>query len=353
MPREEQNPAIPPPLVSIITPFYNTEQYIAECIESVLGQTYANWEYILVNNQSTDASRSIAERYSHRDRRIRLLDTPQHFGQVENFNAALKYMSPESQYCKMVLADDWLFPECVERMVELAEAHASVGLVSSYRLFGDEITGDGLSYMSTVVSGRKASQHMLRDGFYLTGSPTSLLVRAEIVRKEEEFFPIGWIHDDTDACFRILAEHDLGFIHQVLTFSRKDEDSLTAEVARFGPGPIRKFMFAVKYGPLFFTGEEYRKYVERETGFYGHFLAESVFQFKKKEFWDFHREGLRVVNADFWSIGLPKYIFLELLDIIFNPKKTIGRFFRLAKNSRSKESAARVPSKTKEQSISS
>ena len=59
------------PLVSIITPFYNTEQYIAECIESVLAQTYAHWEYILVNNQSTDASRTIAEQYARKDSRIR------------------------------------------------------------------------------------------------------------------------------------------------------------------------------------------------------------------------------------------------------------------------------------------
>src|ERR1700693_3418222 len=113
MPREESNPATRLPFVSIITPFYNNEQYIAESIESVLAQTYPNWEYILVNNQSTDASRSTAERYARRDSRIRLLDTPKHFGQVENFNAALKYMSPESQYCKVVFADDWLFPECV------------------------------------------------------------------------------------------------------------------------------------------------------------------------------------------------------------------------------------------------
>jgi hypothetical protein len=138
-----------------------------------------------------------------------------------------------------------------------------------------------------------------------------------------------------------------------LTFSRKDEESITSEVARFGPGPIRKFIFAVKYGPQFFMGDEYRKYYARETDFYGQFLAESFFQFKKKDFWNFHREGMRVVNIDFRSIGLPKYIFLETLDIIFNPKKTIGRFFRLAKNLRAKGSSLPLQSETKEQSTSS
>jgi len=350
------HPAADPPLVSIVTPFYNTEQYIAECIESVLAQTYRNWEYILVNNQSTDASRRIAERYTFGDSRIRLLDTPKHFGQIENFNAALKHISPESRYCKVVLADDWLFPECIERMVALAESHPSVGIVSAYRLFGDELTGDGLPYAGPVIPGRKAAQHILRDGFYLTGSPTSVLVRSDVVRKEEAFYPEGWLHDDTEACFRILAEHDLGFIHQVLTFSRKDDESLTSEVTLFGAGPIRKFMFAVKYGPQFFSGDEYAKYLERETHFYGQFLAECVFQFKPKKFWEFHRRGLRLLGADFWSIGLPKYVFLEVLDIIFNPKKTAGRILRLVKRSRPKpkESKAALPSPTptKEQSTS-
>jgi hypothetical protein len=157
-------------------------------------------------------------------------------------------------------------------------------------------------------------------------------MRADIVRGVQSFYPEGWFHDDTEACFRVLAEHDLGFIHQVLTFSRNDRESLSSEVARFGPGPIRRFMFAVKYGPRFFTGNEYRAYLKRETDFYGHFLAESVFQFKRKEFWDFQRRGLQLVGSNFRAVGLPKYLLLELLDIVGNPKKTLGRLVRFAKD---------------------
>jgi len=341
------------PLVSIVTPFYNTEQYIADCIESVIAQSYSNWEYILVNNQSTDASRAIVERYARKERRIQLLDTPKHLGQIENFNAALHHISPRSQYCKMVLADDLLFPECIERMVALADANPSVGIVSSYRLFGDEITGDGLPYSLTVISGREACRHMLRDRYYLTGSPTSVLIRADIVRATPSFYPEGWLHDDTEACFRILAEHDLGFVHQVLTFSRRENDSLTAKVLPFGPGPIRRYMFAIKYGSQFFAADEYRRYLRRETDFYLHFLAASVFQFKGREFWDFHRRGLRAVNANFWSVGLPKYVILEIADIVGNPKKTLGRLLRLLQNKEAKANASLTPSTSKEQSQSS
>src|SRR5271167_1922371 len=100
------------PLVSFVTPFYNTEGYLGECIESVLRQTYGNWEYVLVNNCSTDSSAQIAEQYrnEHPDR-IRLEHNPVFLSQVENYNHALHLISSESQYCKFVQADDWLFPD--------------------------------------------------------------------------------------------------------------------------------------------------------------------------------------------------------------------------------------------------
>src|SRR4030095_4995561 len=60
------------PLVSVVTPVYNGERYLAECIESVLAQTYQNWEYIIVNNCSTDRTREIGESYGRKDERIRI-----------------------------------------------------------------------------------------------------------------------------------------------------------------------------------------------------------------------------------------------------------------------------------------
>lgn len=53
------------PQVSVITPVYNGEAYITQCIESILAQTYSNWEYIIVNNQSTDGTLTIAEKYTN------------------------------------------------------------------------------------------------------------------------------------------------------------------------------------------------------------------------------------------------------------------------------------------------
>ena len=61
------------PLVSVVTPFFNTAPYLAECIESVLAQSYSHFEYILLDNCSTDGSSEIAAAYASRDSRIRLI----------------------------------------------------------------------------------------------------------------------------------------------------------------------------------------------------------------------------------------------------------------------------------------
>jgi glycosyltransferase involved in cell wall biosynthesis len=94
------------PLVSIVTPAYNEENYLADCAESVLAQTYANWNYTIVNNCSTDRTLAIAQKYAALDPRIRVLTNDTLIPAVPNFNRALRQISPASKYCKMVLADD-------------------------------------------------------------------------------------------------------------------------------------------------------------------------------------------------------------------------------------------------------
>ena len=104
------------PRVSFVTPFFNTEKYLEECIESVLRQTYQNWDYTLVNNRSTDGSVRIAEKYANQfPERIRVEHNSEFLSQVQNYNHALRFISSGSRYCKVVQADDWLFPDCIKQ----------------------------------------------------------------------------------------------------------------------------------------------------------------------------------------------------------------------------------------------
>ena len=105
------------PLVSVITPVYNAEPYLKACIESVLSQTYENIEYLIVDNCSTDSSLEIANHYAQIDKRIRVVQNTEFLSIMPNWNHAMRSMVPESRYCKVVHADDWLYPECIEKMV--------------------------------------------------------------------------------------------------------------------------------------------------------------------------------------------------------------------------------------------
>jgi glycosyltransferase involved in cell wall biosynthesis len=89
------------PFVNVVTPVYNGEKYLSECIESVLSQTYENWEYVIVNNCSSDRSLKIAQDYAEKDSRVRVHDNRDFLPMVGNFNHSLLQISPESKYCKV------------------------------------------------------------------------------------------------------------------------------------------------------------------------------------------------------------------------------------------------------------
>ncbi len=224
----------PKPLVSIVTPVYNAEEYLAECIESVLTQTYDHWEYVIVNNCSTDRSLEIAQQYAQQDARIRIHNNETFLNLIQNWNHAMRQISPESKYCKVVHADDWLFPECITKMVELAEQNSTVGIVGSYRLDEDQVTLDRLPYPSTVVPGRKICRTSLLGGSYIFGSPTSLLLRSDLVRNRDSFYNEANLNADRVVCFDILQQADFGFVHQVLTYTRRHNESMTSAVHRLG-----------------------------------------------------------------------------------------------------------------------
>jgi glycosyltransferase involved in cell wall biosynthesis len=81
------------PLISIITLTYNHEDYIAECIESVLCQTYENWEMIIVDDASTDGTPYLVEQYAKKDNRIKFIRNEKNNGPLffdVTFNLALK-----------------------------------------------------------------------------------------------------------------------------------------------------------------------------------------------------------------------------------------------------------------------
>lgn len=321
------------PLVSIVTPVYNNAEYLPECIESVLAQTYSNWDYTIVNNCSTDGTGEIASRYAAKDQRIRVHNNKEFLRAVPNHNHALRQISSDSEYCKIVFGDDWMFPHCLEEMVAVGEEHPTVGIVGAYSLEEDRVAWMGLPYPSRLVRGRDICRRLFLEDLYVFGTSTSVLYRSDLVRRHNPFYNEANFHADREACVALLRECDFGFVHQILTFKRLAADSLTMTVAwdlmsHFG----NMLSTLVAYGPDYLSQKELEQSVERLLGEYYNFLAVSVMRGRRdKRFWEYQKGKLNE-TVGFSRARLAKAILSRTCRAVLNPYETVSKLLKSRKH---------------------
>jgi glycosyltransferase involved in cell wall biosynthesis len=292
------------PTITVITPVYNGERYLAECIESVLAQTRTDWEYVIVDNCSTDRTAEIAKHYASIDDRIRHVHCSRFVPIYENFSRTIEFMHPDSRFGKFVCADDRLFPECLERMVALAEKYPSVGVVSAHRMYGDRVDPIGLpSFGGECVPGLKAVHQALMEDKYPVGSPTSVLYTGKILRSRKPFFDsAASIHADADAGLRILTQSDLGIVNEVLTFTRLHAGTQTFSFADRINTYLPMFVaILVRYGHLALTQAEYRRAMRNHLRTYWWFLFKARMKASRRKdsvFQSLHNTEIRRVLAE-------------------------------------------------------
>ena len=321
------------PLVSVATPVYNGEEFLTECIESILSQTYQNFEYIIVNNCSTDRSLDIALDYAKKDARIRIHTNKEFVGVMENHNIALSLISPDAKYCKVVCADDFIFPECLARMVELAEAHPAVSLVGSYSVVGNKVMNQGLVYERKVVSGKEICRATLAGGPYVFGSPTTLLYRADLVRKTKSFYPNSSPHCDTTACYQSLEDSDFGFVHQVLSYTRIHATSQTSRSLKFGTIHLATLSDVARFGPKYLSPIELKQRLARlQDNYYGALVPTLFTHPRNRKFWQEQRRELQDMGLKFSRSMLLKAVFLKSLRLVFKPSLGRKRLLEIKEN---------------------
>jgi len=108
------------PTVSVVMPVYNAERYVAEAVESILAQTFTDFEFIIIDDGSTDASLSILQHYAKRDERIRLTSRP-NTGVVRAMNEGMS--QARAKYVARMDADDISLPERLAREVAFLEGN--------------------------------------------------------------------------------------------------------------------------------------------------------------------------------------------------------------------------------------
>ena len=316
------------PLVTVVCPAYNVEHYLREAIESVIRQTYENWELVVVNNCSTDRTLEIASEYSARDARIRVCTNQRFVRAIENYNIALRHISPRSRYCKVLAGDDAMYPECLEKMIRVFEQHPGVAIVGAYATTGTSVVWTGLHYSTTAISGREVCRSLLLGGPYVFGTPSSLLYRSDLVRCRDAFYNESNVHADTEVCCEFLEHADFGFVHQVLTYARVRDDSMSAISERLNTFAPWGLFLLDNYGAKYLDDAELDGRIRKAVDDYYRYLGKQVFLRRDAEFWRFHRQKLAEVGRPLSRGRLAVAAAGFFLDAALNPKRTTEALIR-------------------------
>ncbi len=310
------------PLVSVVTPVYNGEKYIEECVESILKQSYENWEYIIVNNCCTDKTPELIEQFAQKDERIKIHKTSGLLPVIENHNFAFSLISHQSKYCKLVQADDWLFPNCIEEMVKLGEQYDSAKVIGAYSMVNRWIKCDGLAYPTPFLTGKEICRQTLLGRVYPFYSPTSIMIHSDLIRDRKEFYNINKLHGDVEAMYEVLQHCDFGFVHQILTYIRQHDESLTSSDTK----PLNKVIWSnqqlfMQFAKSFLSEKEYKSRLKALMREYYEFLALSAFGKTVKDFWKFHINGLKNMGISFSYFRL----VIVMLRLVVYDHKRIAR----------------------------
>lgn len=222
------------PLVTIAIPTYNGAAYLEEALQSIEHQTYSPIEVVVSDDMSSDATlRIVRDFFATRDFEVTIEShLPQGIG--ANWNNCVKLA--KGKYLKFLFQDDVLKPDCVEKMVALAEEDDDIGLVFSNReLIGNEVMKSEQDFYQpnypAIFDGRDILQ---RKDFYAQprnkiGEPTSVLVRKDI------FEYVGYFDEylkqalDYEFWYRVCGKAKIGFIPESLAEFRVHENQTTAQ----------------------------------------------------------------------------------------------------------------------------
>lgn len=184
------------PMVSIIVPIYNAEQYLRRCVDSILNQEYTDFELLLVNDGSTDASGDICEEYGDQDPRVIVIQK-ENTGVSDSRNRALD--RARGKYLQFLDSDDWITPDATRLFVRAAEEYGCDMVISDfYRVVGERLSPKGDIEEEGVLTREEFAAHMMENpaDFYY-GVLWNKLYRRDIVEEHNLRMDtdINWCED--------------------------------------------------------------------------------------------------------------------------------------------------------------
>ena len=205
------------PKVSVLIPCYNYARFLDEAIQSILNQTFTDYEVIIVDNNSTDNTEEVVRKYltyTH----ISYYKNPVNIGLVGNFNKSLEYAKGE--YIKFLFADDKLEPTLLEKFVSVMDSYPTVSLVTSGSSTFGSVTEIRTPVLTGLQNGQKVIVECLRNGKgNWLGEPTGVMFRRRdlhVGKFNSEYICLV----DLDMWLRLLTIGDCYIIPETLAHFR-------------------------------------------------------------------------------------------------------------------------------------
>jgi len=205
-------------------------------------------------------------------------------------------------------------------MVAVAEGQPSIGLVCCYAHNGRHVMWDGPPFPGTFMSGRDACRATLLGEMFAFGTPTSNLIRADLVRARPAFYNVHNTHADMESCYEVLREADFGFVHEVLAFNREHGNSQSAAEEHLQSRLLGTLYAAVKFAPIYLTPEETARKLDMVFDSYYEMLAKSALRLRGRDFWTYHRDQLRECGYALDRVALSWAVVKEFVQALTRPR---------------------------------
>jgi glycosyltransferase involved in cell wall biosynthesis len=213
----------PVPKVTVVIPVCNREKYVGEAIESILAQTFSDFELLVIDDGSTDRSREVVQ--SYHDPRIRLVCNETNLGVAKTRNRGIHLARGE--YLAVLDSDDWAHPERLGKQVAFLDSHPDYAAVGAWIAWMD---GEGRSLRRVrrkpVLPDEIAALRLFRQGIENSASMARTVVLREYGHQEQYN-----LSEDFDLWARIAAKHKLATLPEVLGRCRAHQSRLTREQA--------------------------------------------------------------------------------------------------------------------------
>ena len=201
----EQIQMLSHPRISVIMSVYNGERYLREAIESILNQTFADFEFIIVNDASTDSSLAIIQ--SYQDERIRVISNEINIGLTKSLNKAIT--EARGEYIARQDADDISLPNRFEEQIKYFEHHPETALLGTSKYVIDE---DGKILRKAIVL-LKTSKDLLKTNAITHGSA---MFKKAIIDELGGYNELVRYSQDYELWLRIAKHHDVRSLRQIL-----------------------------------------------------------------------------------------------------------------------------------------